>query len=206
MACIVSIEEGVRDLVKASIDSDSLFLFKNIYFEFAKAFLDSPMQLKIGEQADIDVLILAAESLVAEHAALQLLERAEQSRFGLSAKLAKRKFSRPALRASLDFLESQGLLSDTRFAASWIRQRVRRHAEGPTTLRRALSARGIGSLAISAAFDEVLAGSARYTALETARSLLASKYPLARDLRFALKGLGYGSSEIDECISSIDIT
>ena len=206
MACVVSIQEGVHGLVKAGIEGDSLFLFRQVYFDSALALLHSPMQLEIGAEADIDVLVMAAEALVAEHAALQLLERAEQSRFGLSHKLAKRKIDRRAIAASLDFLENSGLLSDTRFASSWIRQRVRRHAEGPGTLRQALLSRGIPSHAIAAALEETLSGSARCTVLETARTVLSAKYTEARDLRYALKGLGYGSAEIDECISSGDDT
>ncbi len=206
MACIVSVQEGVHGLVKAGIDGDSLFLFRRIYFDFALSFYNSPMQLEISAQADMDVLILASEALVAEHAALQLLERAEQSRFGLGHKLAKRKFNRQAIGASLDFLENQGLLSDARFASSWIRQRVRRHAEGPSSLRQALAARGIAAPAIVLAVSEVLTADVRAIVLQTARDLLAVKYPEPRDLRYALKGLGYGSTEIDDSLSAVNDT
>jgi SOS response regulatory protein OraA/RecX len=210
MARIVSVQKGAHDLLKASVEGGSLFSFRLPYFQMAverygrEADEAGPLELEPGAALPDAVLGMAAEAMEAEKAALALVARAEQSCFGLRQKLSKRKLGDAAIGAAIDFLRDRGLVSDTRFAGSWIRQRVRRRAEGPTTLRRALSARGIGSADINGAFEAELSGDARFDALETARRLLAPKHGSRAELRHALRALGYGSAEIDDCFDALD--
>ncbi len=80
--------------------------------------------------------------------ALELLARAEHSRFLLARKLLLREFPETVIADCLDGLEERGWLSDRRFAEEWVRRRIRSRPEGETALTAGLQSRGIdGGLA-----------------------------------------------------------
>lgn len=75
-------------------------------------------------------------------AALRLLARREHSHFELSRKLCQRGWPEPELEQVLGELADQGLLSDERFAESFVRMRSDK-AYGPIRIRAELGERGI---------------------------------------------------------------
>ncbi|MFW6380657.1 MAG: regulatory protein RecX [Spirochaetota bacterium] len=104
--------------------------------------------------------ILARTDLIrARGQALCLLARSEHSRFLLRRKLLQRGYHLAAIDASLDALEADGSLSDERFAASWVRGRMRSHPEGRAHLIAGLRARGIDAAPAERAVDDAIAES-----------------------------------------------
>ena len=73
---------------------------------------------------------------------MDLLARREHARYELRRKLAQRGFSAGEIDAALDRLEEEGLLSDERFAETFVRQRADR-GYGPLRIRQELRDRGV---------------------------------------------------------------
>ncbi len=76
--------------------------------------------------------------------ALALLARREHSRFELAAKLARRGYPAEEIAACLDALEETQLLSDARYAESYVRSRVEK-GYGPLRIRQELRERGVAA-------------------------------------------------------------
>jgi len=87
--------------------------------------------------------------------AMALLSRAEHSHFMLSQKLVSRGHEQSIVTRVLDELAGDGLLDDARFAASWTRDRVRRHPEGRSMLVAGLRQRGVSSQVAEDAVSDV---------------------------------------------------
>ncbi len=84
-----------------------------------------------------------AESAVrARASALRLLTRREHSRHELRRKLEQRRFDTQLVEALLDELESERLLSDTRYAELLVSNRAER-GYGPLRIRMELGERGV---------------------------------------------------------------
>ena len=98
--------------------------------------------------------------------ALGLLARREHSRLELENKLADRSFGAEFICSTLDQLQEEGLLVETRFVEEFIRSRVFKR-NGPIRIRAELLERGIGEHEVRSAlavagFDwSGLAGAAR---------------------------------------------
>ncbi|OHD22292.1 MAG: hypothetical protein A2Y38_00630 [Spirochaetes bacterium GWB1_59_5] len=213
MARIVAYEEGALGTVKAVSEDGSLFLFKACYLEpaYANADLaDEVITLPSGLPFDIpdEVLTLALQATLAEGRALSLLARAEQFRSGLERKLLSRDCSRFACEAALDKLESEGLLSDERYAESWMRQRSRSRAEGPRSLSAALASRGVDRNAVKNALARSFEGEERrderLALIASSASRLLSREPDRRAVRSALIELGWRSVDIDDALDSLE--
>lgn len=212
MARIVSIRKGAHGTVTAVSDDGSLFHFRLEYYGAAceaasiePAFDSIDMLQNAGGgpdggavELDDGALAVAIEALAAELRAAALLARAEQYRAGLERKLAARGIGRMATRLVLDRLESTKLLSDERYAASWIRQRCRNHAEGPRSLNAALSARGVDRTALRAALQATCSGDERRAVLENAVRLVLRTGVDREPARSRLLDLGWRHAEIDE--------
>jgi SOS response regulatory protein OraA/RecX len=215
VAVIEAFKEGAHGIVSVTVAGGSLFRFRKLYLERAAEYGPSdadeapdtyegvhpaapsgPAGLCVGAALPEGLLGRAAEAQEAEDRAGALLARAEQYRAGLERKLMAKKFSRGAIGLALDYLEERGLLSDRRYAQAWIRQRMRRHAEGPLSVKAALAARGLSREALALAIAAEFSEEQRLELLGRARELLGG---LAGDeLRRALKGLGWKGAEIDE--------
>ena len=89
-----------------------------------------------------------------EQKALDYLNRSEQYRMGLTAKLTAKGFSKFHINKALDYLEGKKYLDDRRFAGVWLRNRAITHAEGRTKLAMELASRGIDKAYIKEALDE----------------------------------------------------
>jgi len=83
---------------------------------------------------------------------IRLLARREHSRRELSRKLAARSFEASQFNPILDELEAEGLLSDERFAESFVRSRLE-NGQGPLKIRAELSERGVTGVIVDQALD-----------------------------------------------------
>ena len=108
---------------------------------------------EFGEE-ETDQLLDAGLICAVELKAVTYLARAEQSRFGLTQKLAAKKCDKKYIDAALTYLEGRNYLSDARFARAWLHDRRINHFEGRTKLAGELAARGIGREVAAAALDE----------------------------------------------------
>lgn len=194
MALIESVKEGANGAVVATVAGGSLVHFKPRYLAYG----DGAASPEPGAAVDDDELAYAAACAEAEAAAQALLYRAEQYRAGLERKLSLKGHDRKPLRAALDQLEAEGLLCDRRFAAAWIRQRLRRRAEGPTSLRLGLASRGVERAAVELALAELLDAEARPGLIRDAAERSGIADPVA--LKGFLKNLGWKGGEIDEVL------
>ncbi len=213
MARIVAYEEGALGTVKAVADDGSLFLFKACYLEgsFAAADLADegisfphPIPFVIPD----DVLTMVLQATLAEGRALSLLARAEQYRAGLERKLMAKDCSRFACTVALDKLEAEGLLSDERYADSWMRQRLRTRAEGPRSLSAALGSRGVDRSAVKNAMARYFEGEEhrdeRLALIASAASRLLYRQPDRWIVRRSLLELGWRTGDVDEALDSLE--
>lgn len=217
MARIVGIKKRAHGTVTAVSEDGSLFHFRLEYYdaaceaasiESAGGALEALATLPDAGTGPNDssvvlddgALAAAIEALAAELRATALLARAEQFRSGLERKLAARGIARQATRLALDRLASAGLLSDERYAASWIRQRCRGHAEGPLSLSAALSARGVDRNAIRDALQATCSGDDRQSILDNAVRLVLRTGADRAQARVRLLAMGWRHAEIDDAL------
>jgi regulatory protein len=130
--------------------------------------------------------------------ALRLLARREHSRVELDRKLFVKGFEESEIKEILDQLESEGLLSDARFAEAYVRAR-RQRGFGPLRIAMELAQRGIAKAMID---DHLHARSEDW--FDLASSELTKRYgkrrahsakERARQARF-LQGRGFVSEII----------
>lgn len=84
----------------------------------------------------------AADGNAVEAAAVRVLAARDHSRDELRAKLRRRFDDAATIETVLDGLQGQGLISDSRFAEGYVRQRVAK-GYGPLRIRAELAERGI---------------------------------------------------------------
>lgn len=106
--------------------------------------------------------------------AIGLLARREYSRAELAQRLAKKSFEHCAIEECLDKLIEQGLQSDDRFAASFVRSRILR-GQGVIRIKGELRQRGVDQETLNAAFESV-AASEHVDWFELARDTLARRF------------------------------
>lgn len=135
--------------------------FKKIIEDFDSLFYNpekGESYLHLDEDKSLR-LIDASEAYIAERYAMGLLNRSEQSRFLLFQKLVKKGYTQKHSNEVLDFLESEGFVSDARYAQSWLSQRMRSKKESRTKLYQELCSRSIKSEiakeAVDKAFEEI---------------------------------------------------
>jgi len=130
--------------------------------------------------------------------ALGLLARREHARAELARKLAERGFAAAAVAEVTSALAAEGLVSDARFAAAFVRERIER-GWGPLRIRRDLEARGAEPDAVERALAEADADWVRRAALARARRFgeaAPGDYPeWARQARF-LERRGFTREQI----------
>ena len=145
----------------------------------------------------MEAIAVAVAATGAEKHALGLLARAEQSRFLLSGKLERRGCTTKAINLALDFLESEGLLDDRRFAEAWLRSRVGKASLSPSKLALGLRNRGIEEGVVKTAFAMVFDAEKRRDLLKRAaeRELKLADGDI-EVARTALRRLGFKSGEI----------
>jgi regulatory protein len=209
MARVVSIEEGASGVAKASTAEGSLFVFRTRYLAPAYAYcgLNKDAVLAAGDEIHTELFEFLSLVMIAEHRAVGLVARAEQYRRGLEHKLLARKqpgceLPPQAVVAVLDWLEGEGLLSDQRYAETWMRQRIRRHPEGPRSLAAALAVRGVDRHAAQVALAALFQGSQRIELLANVAAMIRKRHEDTSAQRVALLELGWRPTEIAEYLMS----
>ncbi len=168
--------------------SARLFLSKNLPLsepiaeEVAKSLRDEQLMLNCREQA------------------LEYLTRREHTALELKQKLLKKNYTQTQINTTLETLIEQNLLSEYRYAQSYILSRQRKNPEGKILLRQRLLAKGVNredtERALEEAFTEELLVEAVTKAYEVAirkyeperakQKLLSRGFTLS-DLRFAFE-------------------
>lgn len=109
--------------------------------------------------------------------AIGLLARREYSRAELAQRLKKKAFDEAAIDECLDTLVEQGLQSDARFVASFVRSRILR-GQGVIRIKGELRQRGVDQETLNTAFKEVEEGE-QVDWFELARETLARRFDSA---------------------------
>lgn len=127
--------------------------------------------------------------------AIRILTIREHSRFELSRKLLDKGYTDLEVDETIERLSMEGFLSDSRFASSFVRSRLRKNAEGKNILVLRLWEKGVSSeianAAVNEAWDELLF----MEPLRKAYSRLMSKK--GRDYAIlSLRKKGFSLSEI----------
>ena len=132
-------EEGV---VEAEFSNGTRLLFLNEYLpEDLKANLEGGRELTCQEE---EALQFASSCYLAEKIALRLIARAEQTTLGVTAKLERRGYDYPVVKAVVSRLLDRDLLNDERFAKLWVHSRLSYgKAQSPLWLRVSLGKKGI---------------------------------------------------------------
>ena len=144
-----------------------------------------------------------AERLAREQA-IRLLARREHSRLEVRRKLARRGHVAQAVEDALAALAEQGLQSDARFAASYVRTALAR-GQGPAKIRADLRMRGIDTAGADQALDVdadwlQLAGDVRRKRF--GEQAPESRREAARQARF-LVGRGFPADVVADLLRSI---
>ena len=127
--------------MKITSDTESAFFLRIRYLSLVEPDNIAPGTEFLSDSEDD--LLDAALAYSAEVKATEYLSRSEQCRFGLYAKLLKKKHQNKHIEMALDYLEGEGLLSDYRFSVAWLNLRKMNHFEGRSRLSLELLSRGI---------------------------------------------------------------
>ncbi len=156
MVQITTTKQISWNCVQVTLSMGSSFFVRSCYLQLL------PVQdMVVGRQLsdeELDDLVTAGLTFVAEKAAVAYLERAEHSRSLLIIKLKKKGHGDGAIAGALDYLEERGYLSDLRYAQAWLRNRSINHAEGRSRLLCGLLAKGIDRRLANQALDEYFEG------------------------------------------------
>ncbi|MDT4761308.1 regulatory protein RecX [Sphaerochaeta sp. PS] len=171
------------------------------FFITTHLFLSSHLEVgqKISDEM-ADSLRDEQQSLNCREQALAYLARREHTGLELRQKLLKKNYAERQITQTLDLLSQQNLLSEYRFAQSYILSRQRKNPEGKVLLRQRLLAKGVNredaERALQEAFTEELlieaVGKAYEVALrkddaEVARQKLQKRGFTLSEIRFALE-------------------
>ncbi|NLJ47383.1 MAG: regulatory protein RecX [Treponema sp.] len=199
---VETLEIGASGLVRLRADGGSSFLFRMEYLPESAGPVPPP-----GAEAKEAFLIGAAAAAgvyAAEVKALELLARAEQTRYLLTLKLRKRGMSDPTVSLALDRLEMLGLLSDERFARAWAEERSRRRGEWPARISAGLAARGVSEDLARRVCSELYSEEDRKEALlKAARRYLRSGRKDPETVSRRLRAEGWRPSEIRETLECL---
>ena len=140
------------DCVQVTLSMGSSFFVRSCYLQLL------PFHEVVAERVlsveELEDILEAGLVFAAEKAAVNYLERAEQSRYLLTIKLKKKEHEERAIGRALDYLEERGFLSDVRYAQAWLRNRSINHAEGRSRLFSGLLTKGIDRKVASHVLDE----------------------------------------------------
>jgi len=150
-------------------------------------------------ESDSEELLIAAQTFVAERAAIGYLARAEQCRFQLGLKLRNKGYETACVGKALEYLESTGALDDSRFAEAWLRSHSIHQSEGRRKLQAALMAKGIDSKTAVAALDGYFSSVSEVELCKKAIEKLARLGKNDDKLLIALARKGFSRKTIEEC-------
>jgi Uncharacterized protein conserved in bacteria len=185
MAYLEGASPGLRDALESSGRALSLSA-------------DRPV-IRLPED-DSETLLTAAQTFLAERAALAYLARAEQCRFQLALKLRNKGYQTSCVDRALDYLESSGSLDDSRFAEAWLRAHSIHQSEGRRKLLAGLAAKGIDSKTASAALDGYFESITEGELCKKAMEKLVRMGKNDDKLVIALARKGFSRKTIEDCI------
>ena len=166
MVHITTTKQISWDCVQVTLSMGSSFFIRTCYLQLLPVH-----EVVVGRELsdeEVDDLVTAGLTFAAEKAAVNYLERAEQSRYLLTIKLKKKEHTEGAISKALDYLEERGFLSDVRYAQAWLRNRSINHTEGRNRLLSGLLAKGINRKIISEVLDEYFESVSQDDVLERA--------------------------------------
>jgi regulatory protein len=133
------IERGAsrNGLQAVSTEGSSFFIPKSCAESFSLA-----VGQQLSEQ-DFNALKAEAERITVLQKAVDLLSRREHSTQELRLKLKKRDYDQTVIEQVLSTLGHKGYLDDQRFAAMWIRSRLRKKPESQFALKAGLMNKGV---------------------------------------------------------------
>jgi len=147
---------------KIGLSDGSVFVIKTSYLSSIYQDMAVITRNRVLSNEEEEAFRFAGACFEAEQSALRLTARAEQTGFGLTAKLKRRGHCSEAVQAVVSRLKSLEILSDSRYARLWLWSRLSRKEESPRRLITALCSRGI---------DRSVAGEALKTVLTFEREL-----------------------------------
>ncbi len=162
-------------------DGSSFFIAKDLLYN------NSPPENR--EDLEFRAAITAARKK-----SLDLLARRDHARGELRIKLMQRDFDPEAVEQALDWIDFKGYLNDEQFARRWIKERLRKHPEGPMALEAGLKSKGIDTGIIRKVLGE-LGEEERRDALQRARDKMARRHQDPAKLRTALMRRGFGPAD-----------
>lgn len=168
--CIIidSVEEVSEGCIKLLPSKGPSFFIRTVYLRTINSSRLIPNQ-KFNEEETED-LLFAGFAFLAEKDALNYLNRSEHSRFLLTQKLQKKGHKLNSINSALDYLEEKKILSDQRYAISWLRNRRISKSEGKIKLFQHLIERGISKSTAQDALSEFYEEFSEYAMLEKAYS------------------------------------
>lgn len=126
--------------------------------------------------------------------ALDLLARRDHSRGELRLKLMKRDFTSLTADRALDWIAYKGYLDDESFAVKWVKERLRKHPEGPMALEAGMRKKGISTEVIRQVLGN-LSYEERRDALIRAQEKVSRRYDDPQKIRQALMRRGFGRGD-----------
>ncbi|MBN1242232.1 MAG: RecX family transcriptional regulator [Spirochaetales bacterium] len=196
---VVSVEKGAFGTARISAAGGLSFYVRADALEALRGDPSFPAPGQVLDEAWRDAIVRADEASRAAYKGLELLARAEHTRFLLSRKLAARDFSAAAVALALDLLEAEGALSAERYAEAWVRSRLARGGKGPAELLSGLLARGVSGELARSTLARLFGPSERALAI---RALYSGKLARLEDAarRSKLRATGFGAAEIREAL------
>lgn len=152
LLAISSIKQVSSDCVEITFCDGPVFFIRFCYLKLVHCERIQNGEVFSAEES-LDI-IQAGLAFNAERKALSYLARCEQCRFGLERKLLQKGFEKNPINDALDYLESKNLLSDYRFAESWVRTNASLKAHGKARLLKELLSRGISKNTATSVLDE----------------------------------------------------
>lgn len=137
----------------------------------------SRLRLREGQELDESGFFSLKETCEAEECyqkALGLLSLREHCRCELQTKLLQRKFPRGIVERTLDSLEEEGCLDETRYCHEYARSRLRRRPEGRRVMEQRLLQHGARREFISDALDRIYTPEAEMELCRAAYERIAS--------------------------------
>ncbi|MDR2484198.1 MAG: recombination regulator RecX [Treponema sp.] len=141
---------------KIGLSDGSLFSIKTSYLSSIYQDKIQGVCNKVLPVEEEEAFRFAGACFQAEQTALRLITRAEQTSFGLSAKLERRGHSPSSVRAVISHLTERKMINDRRYAELWLQSRLSRKAESPRRLITALCSRGIDRTVAAETLTSVL--------------------------------------------------
>jgi regulatory protein len=128
----------------------------------------------------------------AEHAALRLAARAEQTSAGLANKLLVRGYTKTAVAGALQKLTEENIVNDERYAAMWLESRLRYKAESPRALLEKLQAKNIPQKIARTVLRTIISGDAERELLKKYTARLGEA-----PSRESLRAEGFSTDALD---------